>query len=62
MYSYTNGILKHPYFGSKQVVKDLSKLNGFKEGIIVVYLDWFRREGDELGRGRRTINKISPTV
>lgn len=61
-HSYTNGILKHPYFGSKQVVKDLSKLDGFKEGIIVVYLDWFRRGGDELGRGRQTINKISPTV
>lgn len=60
-HSYQTGILKHPYFGSKQVVKDLALLDGFEEGHVIIYPHWFHRGGPDLeNRGRRTINKISP--
>ena len=60
-HSYKVGILAHPYFGSKQVVKDLSLIDGFKEGKIVIYPHWFQRGGPDLeNRGRCTIDKISP--
>jgi hypothetical protein len=31
----TEGVLSHPYFGTKAVVKALKKYSGYKEGRIV---------------------------
>lgn len=58
-HGYTEGILKHPYFGTRKVIDDLSKINGFKEGHLIVYPSWFKREGPPLDNsGINTINKI----
>ena len=58
-HGYNEGILRHPYFGNRNVIDDLSKINGFQEGHIVLYPSWFKREGPPLDdSGTNTINKI----
>ena len=58
-HGYTEGILRHTYFGTRKVIDDLSKVIGFTDGHIIVYPDWFKREGPPLGdSGINTINKI----
>ena len=58
-HGYTEGILRHPYFGTRKVIDDLSKIKGFKDGHIVIYPSWFKRQGPPLDdSGTNTINKI----
>ena len=35
-HGYENGILKHPYYGTKAVVEEYSKLNGWSDGIVTL--------------------------
>ena len=35
-HDYTNGILRHDYFGSSKVIDDLSIMPGWAEGKIVI--------------------------
>ena len=58
-HGYTENILRHPYFGTRKVIDDLSKIKGFQEGHIIVYPSWFKRQGPPLDNsGINTINKI----
>ena len=58
-HGYTEGILRHPYFGTRKVIDDLSKIKGFQDGHIMIYPNWFKREGPPLDEsGVNTINKI----
>lgn len=58
-HGYTEGILNHPYFGTRKVVDDLSKIKGFQDGHIIIYPHWFKRQGPPLDEsGTNTINKI----
>ena len=49
-----NDVVKHEYFGTDQVIKDLQKIGGWENGLIHLKSEWIRREG-EIG----IINKIS---
>ena len=58
-HGYTEGILRHPYFGTRKVIDDLSKIRGFQDGHIIIYPHWFKRQGPPLDNsGINTINKI----
>ena len=58
-HGYNEGILRHPYFGTRKVIDDLSKVVGFTDGHIIIYPNWFKREGPPLDNsGINTINKI----
>lgn len=58
-HGYTENILRHPYFGTRKVIDDLSNIDGFQEGHIVLYPNWFKRLGPPLDNsGINTINKI----
>ena len=35
-HNYTQGILKHPYYGSNKVIEDLEKMPGFADGLVVI--------------------------
>lgn len=58
-HGYDNSILKHPYFGTRKVIDDLSKVNGFSNGHVIIYPSWFKREGPPLDNsGINTISQI----
>ena len=58
-HGYDNSILKHPYFGTRKVIDDLSKVKGFSNGHVIIYPNWFKREGPPLDNsGINTISQI----
>ena len=60
-HGYKNGILDHPYFGTKEVINDLVILNRDKSNYLTIYPEWFVREGPYLnGSSVKSISKITP--
>jgi len=46
-----NAVISHAYFGSKAVIQDLEKMNGFKDGLVEFYPENFIRNESGLVTG-----------
>lgn len=54
-HNYTQGILKHPYYGSNKVIEDLEKMQGFADGLVVIH------QGPQAMKAKRkSIEKTRP--
>ena len=42
-HNYTEGILKHPYLGSRAVIRDLRRLPGWDQGLIEMNGGWIKK-------------------
>ena len=51
-----NQVVKHEYFGTEMMIKDLAKIHGWENGSVEVISNWISRD-DETG----IINSISTT-
>ncbi len=43
-HGFTEGILKHPYFGTQMIINDMKKMNGWLSGHIVLHDNWIEMD------------------
>ena len=59
---YDNGILKHPYFGSKKIIEDLMSRPDYNTGTVILKSSDFNRDGPILFGGLDSVSGMMPSL